>query len=304
MLSRDEMARADLAGLVQRLREPPITVGLQELAELWTFETFRFTCTRPVDMEDYPELAERVRGAFGAALHRQAEPRTLTGRIRAHPYDVLFSQLPQDIEEMAKPIVIRAWLEGRHLVVELRVFGTAIAWRDEAANAMLDALQQGIAIRGAPRALRIPVATERMDHGRVSFVDVPRATQGLIRFRSPFTVRRNGVRHAAPEAVLPAMLGRIERMAPWQACLLQFSNTRIRAAIDGASLDVMRWDRVSWQRHTRNRGDIAVPMLGWVGEIRLQGVTEELAVVLALAETCNAGSHAALGMGWFEWLPG
>jgi CRISPR/Cas system endoribonuclease Cas6 (RAMP superfamily) len=45
-------------------------------------------------------------------------------------------------------------------------------------------------------------------------------------------------------------------------------------------------------------------MLGWVGEIRLQGVTEELAVVLALAETCNAGSHAALGMGWFEWLPG
>ena len=304
MLSQDTMARADLAALVQRLREPPLAVGLRELAELWTFESFRFICPRPADMEDYPELAERVRGAFGAALHRQAEPRTLTGRARAHPYDVLFSQLPHDIDEMAKPIVIRAWLEGRHLVVELRVFGTAIAWRDEAANAMLDALQQGIAIRGAPRALRVCVVPERVDHGRVSFVDVVSVTGGLIRFRSPFSVRRHGVKHASPGAVLPAMLGRVARMAPWQACKLQFPNVRVRAAMDGALLDVLRWDRVEWQRHTRNRGDVAVPMLGWVGEIRVQGITEDLAAILALAETCNAGSHAALGMGWFEWLPG
>ncbi len=303
MLSQDEAAVADLAALARDLQAPPLAVGLMELAELWTYETFRFLCARPADLEDYPELSERVRGAFGAALHRQAEPRTATGRARAHPYDVLFAELPGAIADLAKPVVIRASLERRGLVVELRVFGSAIGWRDEAAAAMLDALQQGIALRAAPRALRVRVEPERVEHRRVSHLDVRRSKGGLLRFRSPFTVRRHGVNHADPSALLPAMLGRVQRMAPWQACDLVLPVESIEATIGAVQLDVLRWDRVSWLRHTRNRGDVAVPMVGRIGEMRLEGLTDDVAAILALAETCNAGSHAALGMGWFEWLP-
>jgi hypothetical protein len=303
VLSQSPMAEADLAALIRDLKEPPFTTGLMELAETWTYESFRFICARPADLEEYPELSERVRGAFGAALHRQAEPRTATGRGRAHPYDVLFAQLPGIGEEIGKPIIIRAAIEGRQLIVELRVFGCAIGWRDEAARAMLDALQNGVALRAAPRAMRVSLQPERIEHRRVSYVDVPLARAGLVRFRSPFTVRRHGAHHAALSAVLPAMLGRVQRMAPWQSCRLRIPTENIMLGMAGVKLDPLKWDRVRWQRYTRNRGDTPVPMFGCVGDIRLTGISDSIATVLTLAETCNAGSHAALGMGWFEWLP-
>jgi hypothetical protein len=306
MLTRDGSGRADLAALLCDLSDPPMTVGLTELAELWTYESFRFLCPRPPDMEDYPELSERLRGAFGAALHRQPQPATATGRARAHPCDVLFGDLPgaRSGEPLAKPIVIRAAIEGQRLIVELRVFGCAIGWRDEAAVAMLDALGSGIALRSAPRAQRVPVRPTAVEHGRVSCLDIPSGvTGGTLRFRSPFTLRRRGVVHATPSAVLPAMLGRIERMARWQGCRLTVSQEGMRNAFERLAVEALRWDRVVWCRYTRNQGSTPVPMIGHLGELSIEGPLGEVATLLAIAETCNAGSHTALGMGWFDWIP-
>jgi CRISPR/Cas system endoribonuclease Cas6 (RAMP superfamily) len=41
-------------------------------------------------------------------------------------------------------------------------------------------------------------------------------------------------------------------------------------------------------------------MAGLIGPLRLEGPLSRLAPWLSLASTCNIGSHASLGLGWFE----
>ncbi|WP_170984798.1 CRISPR system precrRNA processing endoribonuclease RAMP protein Cas6 [Roseomonas sp. AR75] len=304
-LTQGEVALGELHELVRDLAAPQMVVGIPELAELWTYEVFRFTCARPGDMEDYPELSERLRGAFGAALHRQPQPMTATGRLRPHAVDVLFRQLPSAAgeDETAKPALVRGWIEGAALIAELRIFGCAIAWRDEAATAMLDALQEGVALRGAPRAQRRPVTPSGVVHRRVSCLDIPAsAAHGMMRFRSPVTVRQRGVAHARPDAVFGAALRRVDRMARWQGCRLLTPDDWLARHSSGLDVATRYWREVSWERFTRNQGDTPVPMRGHLGELTLDGDLGELAPLLMMAETCNIGSHAALGMGWFDWI--
>jgi len=305
LMTAGEGALGQLATLAEDLANPPLRVGIRELAALWTFEQFRFRCPRLPDMEDYPELSERLRGAVGAALHRQPQPVTATGWLRPHARDVFFAPLSQAAgeDESAKPLVVRGWVEGRHLIVDLRVFGWAIGWRDEAAAATLDALRGGIAIRNGRQAQRCALEPEHVEHRRVAFIDTPpHPSEGRLRFRSPVTVRHRGAGLGTPAAILRSALSRVERMARWQGCRLVVGTGWMEAALSPIELAADHWRRVTWQRFTRNQRDTAVPMAGQMGDLILRGPLGDLATVLAMAETCNIGSHAALGMGWFDWI--
>ena len=303
LLTEGAQAQAALARLAWDLDHPLMDVGIRELGKVWSFDLLRFTCARPSDMEDFPELSERLRGAFGAALHRQPQPVTATGRLRPHARDILFAALGQSEtgEGHAKPVVIRGWIERQHLIVELRLFGWAMAWRHEAATAMLDALQSGVALKGGRRALRCAVEPEHVEHRRVSFVDLPAGTsQARLRFRSPVGLRQRARTHGDPRAILAAALPRIERMARWQACRLVVGGGWWKERLDRLQVSGENWRRLSWDRFTRNQGGTAVPMSGFLGDLVVDGWLDDVALVLALAETCNVGSHAALGMGWFD----
>ena len=59
-----------------------------------------------------------------------------------------------------------------------------------------------------------------------------------------------------------------------------------------------------WQRYSQRRGAEPIPMAGWVGPLRLAGRLDALIPFLAIAATCNAGSHAALGLGWYDLAAG
>jgi hypothetical protein len=200
--------------------------------------------------------------------------------------------------------VVRAWIEGDRLIVELRLFGDAIAWRNEAAMAMLMALRGGIALRAGRRAQRRRVEPLEVLHEAVSGVGWEGgAREGVMRFRTPLSLRRRHTSVTNPLRVLPAVLGRVRRLAPWQGCALRLPVGWLDTAQIAARIEVEDWRTVRWERFTRNQGPVAVPVSGQIGQLRLRQLGEDAGLMLAIAETCNVGSHAALDMGWFDWIP-
>ena len=289
--------QAQRGRLMDDLATPPLTLGLGDLAGQWMRECFRFAAPRPAGLQDYPEFSSRMRGAFGAALARQPLPLTATGRPRPHAWHVLFAPLGADAP---RPFVVHAWCAGERVIVDLVLFGAAVGWRDEAAAAMLDALQGGIAL-GADVRLRVPVVPDEVIHTRAGFCDAPEnATYARLTFRAPVALRQRDVVHAAPAALLRGSLRRIAAMAPWQGLRLVCDHQRIHQIIATLDVDEDNWRPYAWQRHSRRQGDTPIPMRGWLGSLTLRGDLREFATVLALAETCNIGSHAGLGLGWFD----
>jgi len=294
-----------LRQLAADLSAPPMEVGVAELAALWEFDAFRFTCPRPHDMEEFPTLSERLRGAVGVALYGQPQPRTATGWPRPHACDVLFADTLAEVVpgDPAKPLIVRGWINGDTLHAEIRIFGSAMGWRDEAAAAMLQALRAGIALRGGPRAMRVAMEPQAMVHRRSSFVEVPRgARSAWLRFRTPVVVRRGNVVQGAPAAVLAAAQGRVARMAAWQGCRLATDRSWFDRQLAAADIVTEGWHRVAWERFTRNQRSTPVPVEGYLGDLRVTGASRDLLLLLALARTCHIGSQAALGMGWFEMI--
>ncbi len=305
LLTEGGDARAALASLAHDLSHPLMDVGIAELASMWTYDTLRFTCERPPDMEDHPELSERLRGAFGAALHRQRQPVTATGRLRPHARDVLFAPLGRDAAgvEIAKPFIVRGWISRQSLIVEVRLFGWAAAWQREAASAMLDALQSGIALRGGGHAMRCVVHAEGFEHLRRSFVEVPTNTsEARLHFRTPVILRQRARSHGQPLAVVASVARRVQAMAVWQGSRLLLGRDWWRHSLDVLQISEIDWMRVAWKRYTRNNPGVAVPMEGFLGGLRVSGNVERIALLLGMAETCNIGSHSALGMGWYDGI--
>lgn len=291
-----------LAALAHDLTHPGFAAGPAGLALHWLSEHYRFTALAPPLMEDHPELSIRVRGAFGAALARQPVPLTATGRARPHPYQVLHQPLVMiDGDEAAKPLSLRAWLSGPHLIADLTLFGWGIAWRDEAAAALLDALQSGIAIR-ADRRLRSPAQVIDVAHTRRAFAEVPtvKPTYAALTFRSPVTIRQGEAHHSEPRALLLAAVRRVAALARWQGCRLTGDMADWRALIARLDLATEDWHPHAWQRHSRRGGDMTIPMRGHTGRLIARGDLGDLGLILGMAEACNIGSGAALGLGWYD----
>jgi CRISPR-associated endoribonuclease Cas6 len=203
--------------------------------------------------------------------------------------------------EAPKPVIIRGWLTGDLLMVELALFGWGIAWRDEASTAMLDALTTGIALR-PDRRQRVPVQVLDLAHSRTGFVDPPpgRPSCAIIDMRSPLTIRRRNSRHAEPPALLFACARRVNAMARWQGAQLMLDEAALAKTIAALDIDSENWLRHRWARHSRNQGDQPIAMEGWTGRLVFRGDLGALAPLIQLAATCNIGTGAALGLGWFD----
>lgn len=278
------------------LAHPPHRAELAALCETWTYEVFRFSAPCPPGLEDYPELSLRLRGAFGAALARQPP-----SPGQPHAYHVLFAPITAlDAGEIPRPFVLRGWIEGARAVVELRLFGWAVAWRDAASAALLDALRTGVTLADGRRA-RVSINPDDLDHKRFAFIDTPEnACYAALRFRSPVAVRQRALVHAAPQAILKSAARRVGSMALWQGAKLHLDDTGLHRTLDRLDLDTNGWLPYRWTRHSRRQGDTPIPMEGWLGSLVVRGPLGSLAPLLSLAQTCNLGSHAGLGLGWFD----
>jgi hypothetical protein len=288
----------DLDRLATDLANPPLHLSITELADLWTYERIRAICPVPRGLQDYPELSLRMRGAFGTALFDMPAKVTKSGFRRARAWDVLFAPIVMMSPglEVPRPAIVRADVTGGKLIVDVHLFGDAMAWRDDAALALLLALRGGVALSAGGR-LRVSVEPDDVVLSRICGV---RPIEGVkwaaMRLRTPASVRHGRQTINDPLALARSCVRRVQAMACWQGVHVEAD----LAATSGIVADDRDLLRYQWARHSRRSGDKAIPMAGHLGRLVLTGSLAKLTPWLMLAATCNTGSHAGLGLGWFE----
>ena len=298
-------AEAWARSLAEDLVAPPAVGSVRDAAAVWRIERIRVACRRPHDFADYPELSVRVRGAFGRAL-AAIPPRSPGGWSRPAAFAILFGSAGRWASglEIPKPVVVRALVERDRLVAEVSLFGAAGVFADEAAEALVRALAGGIAIAPESRH-RVRLEPLEVQRERIDGIDPPaRATAASLIFRSPVAVRSGRRLKADPAAILRAVLLRVSAMARWQGVTFAADWPALHRMIGEAAVDDSALIPAWWQRYSQRRGAEPIPMAGWVGPLRLAGRLDALIPFLAIAATCNAGSHAALGLGWYDLAAG
>lgn len=298
----DPDALDDLMRLRQDLAAPPMMCGWRELPTLWAYDHYRLICFKPDGLEDFPELPVRLRGAFGRALHSLPARATRTGRGIPHAYDVLFAPLAyrQAGLEAPRPMVLRAHIEGTRLLIDLHVFGDAMAWGQDAALAMTLALGEGIALSSRSRARRA-IEVEDIVKRRVHAAPPPlHADYASLTFYSPVTIRLGDRLNEDPRAILRSAVRRVQSMARWQGVSVPAPEEDMLREIALLSCDDADLRRYAWSRHSMRQGDTPIPMRGMIGRLIVRGAMAHVLPALWLAESCNTGSHAALGLGWFD----
>jgi hypothetical protein len=305
LFSSDPYACAQLTALAADLAAPPLRVGIGDLAALWRYDVVRAIAPLPYLMQDYPELSVRVRGAVGQAFAQLSAPVTASGRIRPHPWDIFFSPLAAfgPGRDVPRPLVVRASVAGRQLIVDVHIFGDAMAWTQDAAQALLLALRGGIALTGEPRAMRVSIEPEDILIRRVSGVswsDRAAVRPTTLWFRTPVSVRHGRQLATNPSAILIATVRRVDAMARWLGVAVDLEGFDPVTAAAAVSLDTRQLDQFYWRRHSRRQGNIAIPVASWLGRLGLPNGPGLFTPWLALASGCNTGSHAGLGLGWME----
>lgn len=284
--------------LAAALADPPLQVNADDLCALWRIDWLRFSCARPDLLEDYPELAVRIRGAFGRRLAEHAAAReTRPALSRLGAYDALFTTFhAADGREIPKPTVIRAELSHERVSVDLGLVGAAAAWMDEAADAMQAALNGGVNLRADGR-LRAPLPVLEIGWRRESAIDVPvNVSSVAMIFRTPVVVRAGGALRADPRAILRSCARRAAALAPWQSARL-LETPAVSGEIDNLEIDDRELLPYRFERHSRRRGNEPIPVAGYLGRMTARGRLDEFAARLAIAGKINVGSHASLGLG-------
>ncbi len=264
---------------------------------MWTQDEVRVICRRPQDLEDHPDLALRIRGAFGRRLATMGPP--IAGRrdpfARAPAYEVLFGGAAG--AGAARPFVIDVDVVGDKVVVDLRLFGAGGFWVDQCRVGLIEALAQGVAIRAGSRHR---VAFEPLDClARRVVAELPPPQVGGVRltFLTPVAVRVGASLYAAPGALLGACIGRARRLAAWFHVEIEDDFPGLGRLCRDAR--IVREDLLPFRsaRFSQRQRDREIPVSGLLGQVEAEGPLGPLAAYLALAGYTHIGSHAALGMG-------
>lgn len=291
-----------IEALRRHLLEPALVIGVEEISATWRLRMVRVVVDRMHDFDTWPELPVRIRGAFGRALYHRLPRTDRRGQVSVPAVSALFdhSAWLDPRLEIGKPFVLRAWPQDDCCIVELRLFGMADQWLDDAVDALLDALKGGIALK-AERSFRVPMRVlDVLTSASGGLPEAPRASSAVMKFRAPVAVRRHARHVFHPLSVVASVVKRVESLASWQGVSLGHDRARLRAVLDELSIDDRDMTPYRWERHSIRGGDQAIGVGGLIGDLRLSGNLAPLVPYLQIAETCNTGSHAALGLGWFD----
>lgn len=274
---------------------PPIAATPSELLLMWTQEEIRVVCARPPGLEDHPDLAMRIRGAFGRVL-------ALAGPPIAHRHDPFdrppaFPALFGGEEEAARPFAIDVDVLGAVVHVDLRLFGNAAFWADQCREALVAALAGGLSLKAGSR-VRHPLDPVDCLMRRVCAA-LPPPSVGAVSLTclTPVAVRSGAALLTSPPALLYAAVTRVRRLASWLDVELSADWSVLRRACDQARVVDEQFLPYCSERSSQRQRDRRIPIAGVLGACRMEGDLTPLAPFLVLAEHTHIGSHAALGMG-------
>lgn len=288
-----------LAALRHALGNPAASVDSATLVALFRIETVRVEAARPLDFQDFPDLAVRVRGAMGTMLYRMGPPPPARagGSVSLRAWDVVMEPFTP---AAAKPSTVFASAEGNRVIAGVNLIGHAAFWRPDIEAALVAAFDAGMKLNGEGQVLaRLPVL------GCVTTVsggfDLPAVAcrSALLCFTSPVRLRAGGSTLISGPSFLIALANRVKNLGMWLGLKLEEDWPSLHRAAwaietDCAALTPYRWDRGS--RRAKGR----IPVLGFLGTMRLSGNLDRFVPYLLIGEAMNAGSHAALGLGRYR----
>jgi len=278
-------------------RPPRVTPG--QLLDIWTHDEVRVIARRPHDLEDIPDLALRIRGAFGNALARRGAP--IAHRRdpfhRPPPYPALFGD---EQGNRVRPFVIDADVVGNVVIVDLRLFGAAAFWADQAREALIEALADGVSLRGG--ALRTPfVPLDAMMRRCAAPENRARLTEAALVFRTPVCVRRKDALRLDGPSVLKSIVTRVRGLAPWLNIEIAADWTALHRLAETFDYDDGDLTIVRFERYSRRNPGAPIPMRGALGKLVVRGDMAPYHPFLAIGHFIHAGSHAALGFGRYDF---
>ncbi|WP_256371433.1 CRISPR system precrRNA processing endoribonuclease RAMP protein Cas6 [Stappia sp. ES.058] len=125
------------------------------------------------------------------------------------------------------------------------------------------------------------------------------ASAAVLLFRTPVAVRRKRDVVGAATSILRSIPRRVQALAPWQSLRIRTTNA-LTDAIEALNLDERDLTVHRWSRNSVRQGDTPIPMKGYLGTLRLTGDLRPLLPYLSIAAETNTGSHASMGLGWFD----
>lgn len=297
--------RSDTA-IADRLADPLATVSFDGLTRHWRCLALAVSAARPPDFDDGPDLAGRIRGAWGHALRDLAAAQQEDAASRASAHAVLFGPHGRAAAglELPKPYVLNAAVAHGRLDIRLTLFGFALHWAVEAMEALALALRRGIALAPGSR-IRVPIDPDAWSVRRIETLPVPAAAGPLLLdFDTPLIVRRGAAMTLDGGSLFMAMANRVNGLARWQDLRVEddFRALKAHAGELAVSFDGQRPRR--WVRHSSRQPGRAIPMAGLVGPVIVGGDIGPFLPLIALAETCHVGSHTSLGLGHFALAGG
>lgn len=279
----------------------PLVITPAEAIDLWSFEEIRIECDRPPDLEDYPDLALRVRGALGRALHDAPPP--VAHRFdpfdRPRPYPAMFGELAPGVSE-ARPFVISAESRADIVAVEVRLFGRARIWTDSVTTALAACLRKGIALRGNGRH-RIAFEPERIMTRRV-YAQAPPRTASVVslRFLTPVCIRQGQTAVVDRSAVIRAAISRLRDCGALFDCRVDADWSALHVAANALAVDDSGLTPILLSRYSQRQRDRRIEATGLLGHMTAVGDLTPLLPFLALAPYLHVGGHTALGFGCCE----
>jgi hypothetical protein len=293
-----------LEALRRALADPPLTLTPPALAALFEVNRLRVVARRPADLQDYPELPVRVRGAVGRVLAALGPP--IVNRhdpfARPRAWDVLFEPMsaPASRAPIAKPLVVHARVEAQSVLASASVFGLAGFWAPDAGAALVGALEGGVTLWEQGKTKASFPCLEAKSERQCGF-DPPRLAvrEARLRFRSPLRLRK-GDSLATSEASFPiALANRAARLAPWVGARLAVDWGEVHRRARSIDVDYSDLRPYFWSRGTQ-RAHRRLPVLGLLGTLVMRGNLDFWTPFLQIAEAANAGAHASIGLGAFD----
>jgi hypothetical protein len=188
------------------------------------------------------------------------------------------------------------------VIIELTLFGVADCWRQDAFDALMAALADGIAIVPGRKGFRLRWRVQEANWTRSESILVPKVTASWARlkFRTPIRLGPRRALGARWPDVVVSLADRAARFALWQGLSVEAELGMWRRLGERITFRDNDMRPCAWDRRSGGQGGRKIPMVGLIGQLDIEKPSEVIMPLLALGETMHVGGHTALGLGRYE----